>query len=179
MTGHRVLGRRALVLGSGLVLSGCGFHPVYGTRGDVAGSSGRELSTIRVALMSERSGQLLRQALQQRMDGHDTGLPKKYELTANFSISIDVIGIQADSTATRARESATAKWILKRLDGNQATVTEGTARTLDGMNMINQQYFATDLELETVQGRLAETIADQITLQLASYFSTHPETKPG
>jgi LPS-assembly lipoprotein len=38
------------------------------------------------------------------------------------------------------------------------------------VNIFNEQFFAADLENETVQRRLAEQIADQITIQLAAYF---------
>jgi LPS-assembly lipoprotein len=41
---------------------------------------------------------------------------------------------------------------------------------VDGYNLINAQYFASDLENEVVQRRLANALADQITMQLAVYF---------
>ena len=55
-----------------------------------------------------------------------------------------------------------------------ATVTTGRARAVDGLNTFDQQYFAQDLETETVQRRIAEAVADQITAQLATYFDKHP-----
>ena len=42
---------------------------------------------------------------------------------------------------------------------------------MDGYNVIDNQFFAADLENEVVQRRVAEALADQITLQLASYFA--------
>lgn len=38
------------------------------------------------------------------------------------------------------------------------------------MNILDSQYFALDLENEAVQKRIAETLADQITIQLAAFF---------
>jgi len=38
------------------------------------------------------------------------------------------------------------------------------------MNLIDSQYFALDLESEIIQRRFADQLADQITLQVASYF---------
>ena len=89
----------------------------------------------------------------------------------------DSIGIQQDSTATRVREVATATWFLKALDPAQTLVTSGTARAVDGVNVLDQQYFAADLEGETVSRRFAETIANQIALQIASYFSRRETAK--
>ena len=44
---------------------------------------------------------------------------------------------------------------------------------MDGLNVLDEQLFASDLEGEAVQGRMAEALADQITLQLAAYFNKH------
>ena len=49
-------------------------------------------------------------------------------------------------------------------------LARGSARAIDGLNILDQQFFAADLENEAVQRRLAEQIADQIVLQLAAYF---------
>ena len=42
---------------------------------------------------------------------------------------------------------------------------------MDGINIFDTQYFAADLENEAVQRRLADALADQITLQLAAFFA--------
>jgi hypothetical protein len=47
----------------------------------------------------------------------------------------------------------------------------GTARSVDAFNVLDQQYFAADLSNEMVQKRIAEAVADQITLQLVAYFN--------
>ena len=44
------------------------------------------------------------------------------------------------------------------------------------MNNLDSQIFAADLENEAIQKRLAEALADQITLQLAAYFRKRAET---
>ena len=41
---------------------------------------------------------------------------------------------------------------------------------LDGINILDNQYFAADLETETVFRRIAESCADQITLQVATFL---------
>ena len=155
-----------------LLASACGFHPVYTSGGATRGPQ-VELGAIDVGLVPDRGGQLLRQALQSRFDRGD-GTRKRYTLSVSYGVAGDAIGIQQDSTSTRVREVATATWSLKALDAGQTLVTSGTARALDGVNIIDQQYFAADLEGETVTRRLAENIAGQITLQIASYFARHP-----
>ena len=169
------MGRRGLVLAA-LALGGCGFRPVYGARDGQDMPAQRELAAIDVGLIPERSGQLLRQALQQRMNRSDDAPAKRYELSVSFGVSGDVIGIQQDSTASRLREVATATWSLKLLDPARTLVTNGTARALDGVNIIDQQYFAADLEGEAAQRRLTEAVADQIALQISAFFARRVST---
>jgi LPS-assembly lipoprotein len=156
-----------------LVLPGCGFHPVYATSDSGDSQAQVGLGAVAVGLIPNRSGQLLRQALQARLD-RESGLPKKYDLSIGFSISGESISIQQDTTATRVRVIGRAAWTLTTRDATRATVTSGNARSVDGLNTFDQQYFAQDLETETVQRRIAEALADQITLQLAAYFVRHP-----
>ena len=170
----RIGGRRGLVVAAAaLAVSGCGFRPLYGTsQGD---GPQRELAAIEVALLPDRSGQLLREALQQRFD-HGEAVAKRYVLSVSYGVAGDSISIQRDSTATRVRQVATASWSLKALNPAQTVVTSGTARGLDGVNIIDQQYFAADLEGETATLRLTETIANQIAQQIASFFARRAQT---
>ncbi len=163
-----IVGRRAILwIGAG-ALTGCGFHPLYAPHGSASGPQ-LELAAIDVALIPDRPGQLLRQALQQRLDRGEA-LAKRYTLSVSFGIAGEALSIQRDSTATRVRQVATASWSLKALDPAQTLVTNGAARAVDGVNIIDQQYFAADLEGETATKRITETVADEITQQLASFF---------
>lgn len=168
--------RRLLILSTALGLSGCGFHPVYSSRGSQGSVAQSEMRTIYVEIIPDRPGQLLREALQQRLEGTEESPARRYSLVVSFGIAGDAIGVQRDTTPNRLRESATATWTLKKLDPAGALVTNGVARALDGVNILDQQYFAADLEGEYAQRRLADNVADQITLQLASYFVRHRPT---
>lgn len=177
---QRVSLGRALALAGALLavgaLPGCGWQPVYGGGGAAAtGPAQAGLSQTSVALIPERSGQLLRQALQARFDIGGGGAGQRYELAVNrFAISSDAIGIQRDNTTSRVRLVGTASWSLVALGPQRRTLTSGTSREVDGYNVIDQQYFASDLTNEAVQRRMAEAIADQITLRVAAYFRRHP-----
>lgn len=170
-TRERLLGRRAAVLGCGAALAGCGFHPLYAPASSgMAGPASAELAAIFVPAYAERSGQLLRQALQQRFEGTGTGTAKKYELIASLSINADAIAIQRDSSSSRVRLIGLAPWTLRTLSLEHPVLAQGTSRVLDGYNILDQQYFAADLENETATRRIASTLADQITLQVGTFF---------
>ena len=133
-------------------------------------SATTELAAIYVAVMGERSGQLLRQALQRRFDGPGLGVAKKYELTGGLGVSGEAIAIQRDTSSTRTRLIGTATWVLRVFDLQHTLLTNGTARVLDGYNILDQQYFAADLQNEAAVRRIAESLADQIAQQLAIFL---------
>ena len=153
-------------------LSGCGFHPLYQTTGrvDAPGALGQ----IFVDTIPNRPGQLLRQALQERLDGAGSGARKRYELSVSYAIETDAISIQPDNSSTRNRLVGRVTWTLHSDNPQAPIVTSGFARSLDGNNVINEQFFYVDLAAGAAQARLAENLADQVTQQLATYFEQHP-----
>jgi len=132
------------------------------------------LDEVSVDVIPDRQGQLLRQALQQRLEGSGDARAKRFGLAVVYSVAVDAIAIQRDSTSTRVRVIGAATWSLRGLQPNQGILKTGSARMMDGYNVIDQQYFALDLENEDAQRRLAESISGQITLQMASYFTQYP-----
>ena len=170
--------RRAfLALGSGAALAGCGFQPVYmPTASGQAGPPQRELAAINVGLIADRPGMLLRQALQERFEGDGTVAARHYDLSVQFWISGTGLGIQPDTTTTRIRLIGRANWALMAQDPAHTKLTSGSARAADALNNQDSQIFASDLENETIQKRLAEALADQITLQLAAFFRKRAAT---
>jgi len=152
------------------VLAGCGFQPVYmPTASGKAGVAQRELASVYVGIIPDRPGQLLRQSLQRHF-GDDAGAPALYDLQVNFSIAGEGLGIQVNNIATRLRLTGNATWILTARDPARSSLTTGSARTIDAINVFNEQYFAADLEAEVARQRIAETLAQQITTQLAIWF---------
>ncbi len=66
--------------------------------------------------------------------------------------------------------SGTATYTLIAQDPSRSTLTSGTARSTQGYNIFDQQYFAADMENDVVIKQIAEAVADQIALQLAVFF---------
>ncbi len=138
--------------------------------GGEAGPAAKGLSEISVGLIPERTGQLLRLALQERFERNGLASAHRYDLAVTFAISNDVIGVQQDTSNVRFRMIGTAKYQLIAEDPGRTTLTSGTARSVDGLNLFDQQIFAADLEAEVVQRRIAQAVADEIAQQLAVYF---------
>jgi LPS-assembly lipoprotein len=157
-----------------VTLAGCGFTPLYGQSGN--SSVAQKLDTVAIANIPDRTGQMLRLSLETQL--HTAGAPTSelYNLTVNYSIGVNGIGVQADTSVTRNRFTGTASWALAPIGTPSAPIATGTASTEDAENIIDQQYFALQLETDTVNQQLADTLAAQITSQVAAYFKTHPNS---
>jgi LPS-assembly lipoprotein len=173
-TGSSILSSsRSLALAGLLALAGCGFTPLYAQSGNdyVAG----KLDTIEVENIPDRTGQLLRQSLETQL--HAAGAPSQqdYALSVSYGIANSQIGEQQDSSYTRNRSTATANWTLSPIGDPNHPLASGEATSEDAENIIDQQYFASQVEQSTINQQLANEIAARITQQVAIYFKTHPK----
>ena len=153
-----------------LLTSSCGFRPLYGG----VGAPAARMAMIYVEIIPNRPGQLLRQALQTRLEGASSGIAKQYTLAVGYSETVQGVSIQSDNSTTRSRSIGTAIWSLHPVGNTSVQIAGGTVRTLDGYNILDEQFFYSDLSEEAAQRRLAENLADQIVTGLALYFDRHP-----
>jgi LPS-assembly lipoprotein len=167
-----MLTRRGMLgLAAATLLPGCGFQPVYmPTASGKAGVAQRELAAVFVDVIGERAGQLLRQALQERFEAGGVAASRAYELSVAYGISGEGIGIQPDTSVSRIRLVGEANWSLMAYDPTHSKLVHGRAKATDAFDVINQQLFAADLSGSVAQQRLADAVADQITVQLAAWF---------
>jgi LPS-assembly lipoprotein len=163
--------RVAITSLAALALAGCGFTPLYGDNGN---NVQNQLAEVSVGIIPDRPGQLLRQSLQEQFQAAGAQTQEAYVLNVSYTISIEGIGVQPDTSTTRNRYIATALWSLAPIGNPQKPLTQGQASTEDALNIIDQQYFALTLENNTVNQQLADEIAGQISTQVAAYFKTHP-----
>ncbi|WP_291299114.1 hypothetical protein [Elioraea sp.] len=170
--------RRALLLAPPLLTVGaCGFRPLYGEapQGAAASTASGDLAATRVALIADREGQLLRQALVQNL-GSDRGAPALYELLVRVQVRREQLAVQQDQTETRNRVSAVAEFVLRPLTPPGDPVTRGRALAVDAFNVGTDQYFAAQLSGEAAVRRLTERLAQDITGQLAAFYARRRAT---
>ncbi|QDH16505.1 LPS assembly lipoprotein LptE [Swingsia samuiensis] len=161
----------AVFLLSLLMLGGCGFSPLYGKLSPTT-SVGSELSQVYVENIYGRYGQLLRLALQKDLSGSGPENPQKYTLRVNSSMGEEVLDIHRDNTAGRLRGNGTAHWQLFTVAQYPQLIAQGDANTLDGYNATYEQYFAQTLNDETLQARIADNLANQVMMQVATWFKS-------
>jgi len=169
--GPRAWGKpRRVVLGL-LLLSGCGFRPLYGPRATGAAAAG--LETVRVGLITERNGQLLRRQLEERL-GSGTGALARYDLRVGLAYGVELQGFTRDGTPSRVRVTATANWFLYDTASPPRLVANGVERSFDAYNVPENQFFAADTSREAAERRLMEQLADDMVRRLAVRFEAGP-----
>jgi LPS-assembly lipoprotein len=165
---------KALALLASLTgLTACGFTPLYGDNSSDANVE-QKMDEVSVGIIPDRTGQLLRQALQDQLQIAGAPTQERYQLSVSYAIISEATGIQEDTSATRERFSASASWALAPIGNPNKPLVTGGASTEDALNIIDQQYFQITLETNTVNQQLANEIAAQISAQVAAYFKTHP-----
>ncbi|MGK7866976.1 LPS assembly lipoprotein LptE [Falsiroseomonas sp. E2-1-a20] len=137
-----------------------------------------QLQGVRVEVLQERFGQLLRRALYQRM-GQDVGGPGagevRYQLRVAPVLQQEAVGIQRDGTSSRVRTIGTVNWLLAQPGPPPVTLASGVERSIEAYNIPPSQFFASDSSREFAEQRLAETLADLTVTRLAIFFR-QPDT---
>jgi LPS-assembly lipoprotein len=142
------------------VLAGCGLRPLHApvAVGSPAGAQ------VRVALIPERNGQILRQELQRRLGAPDRAA---YELRVALTASAEPLGFRRDGAASRLRVIHTAEWRVTTTATPIREVVSGTERVLDAFNLADEQFFATESFRVAADRRMMELLAEQVAQRVA------------
>jgi LPS-assembly lipoprotein len=159
------LWRRGFLLAP-FVLGACGFRPMHLPENAAAPTTdsglARELAAVRVALIPERNGQLMRRDLQRRLEGSLPGTPARYELQTYLAVTAEVLGYRRDGAISRVRYLASAPWVLTTLGSSPTVIGRNTARTLDAFNIPDQQFFAADASRLDMERRIVEELSERV-----------------
>ncbi|AQS83450.1 MAG: hypothetical protein ABF876_00080 [Acetobacter aceti] len=154
-----------------LLLGGCGFHALYEDTKQHPGVS-EKMKRVYIASIPERFGQMTRLALQQEFAGAGPEDPDGYTLQVNPGMDIESIDVHEDNTSGRMRVVGRAHWSLYTVEQTPRLLAQGDTTTMDGLNNTFEQYFAQSLNIETLQARVAKTLAEGVTQQVATWFET-------
>lgn len=167
--GARRIGIGTAVLAVMLLLSGCGFHPLYGPAENGAASPTERMATVQIAPLPDRIGQQLHNLLRDRLN--PGGQPRKpdFELRIDLIESRQELSIRKDETATRANLSLTAQFVLHEIATSEV-VLRGQARSVNSYNILTSQFATTSSELNARKRGLRE-VSEDIRTRLGIYFA--------
>lgn len=150
-----------------IILPGCGFESLYGYN---HGAIVQEFSDIKIKVISERSGQQLRNLLLTKLTPLGQPDHPKYELKVNLDYYRQELGIQKDATASRAQIKAKARFSLMRVSDRQAICSDDVEGISD-FSILSSADFATLSAENNAREVVLEDIADSIRRRLAGCLS--------
>lgn len=153
-----------------LLLSACGLTPVYGTKSYNQGVSA-DLSSVKIAVIPEKSGLDLRNELIDRMYRDGRPVNPAYELDIAAIREVEAgLGIAKDASVTR---SQLRQGTTMRLIDNQTgeTVLQRDISAVTSFNVLDSHFTTLISEREARHNGIIE-LAEQIMLQLELFFAS-------
>jgi LPS-assembly lipoprotein len=161
--------RRAAAISVGLLLTGCGFHPLYG---GMNSDMKETLASIYVEPVPERIGYELRNTMIDLLDGPGTPGGASYRLKLGLTQTTQGIALQNDATITRYNDTLTVTYEL--FDAAGHVVTKGAETGLSAYNVLPSSpsaNYGTLIAQQDADKRAAQDIAQRIRFDLNVYFS--------
>ncbi len=152
-----------------LGLAACGFEPLYGEQGAAQPQTQNLLEQVSVPPIADRTGQLLRIELTNRLTPKHPAPPPLYSLSVSLLESRQSLAVERDSTATRANLTISVSFGLVRISDGQ-TLTASTIRSVNSYDILTSDYATLAAEADA-RKRAARDIADGIVDRVAIYLS--------
>lgn len=156
-------------IGFALVLSGCGFQPMYAQPQDDSIAS--QLSDVKIDVIADRSGQILRNYMLDMMTENSSD-SNKYLLKVKLSETIRKLGFRRDETARHEEIAIFANIQLENLETGKIEFTDSlkeVASFSSGPKADTASYSASVAEDSSRQMAL-KVLSDNINLRVSSYL---------
>jgi LPS-assembly lipoprotein len=154
-----------------VLLSGCGFTPLYGERSMSAAPGVNDaLRQVVIRPLPDRQGQKLRQVLREQLQPRGTSKPL-YDLEVHLTTRIEEIGVRRDATSSRANYILTANFFLNE---GPNRVVDDRVQAIVSYNILDEQY-ATVASQADAENRAIRRLGEEIKTRLAVYFHQRME----
>jgi LPS-assembly lipoprotein len=161
--------RFVLALGALIALAACGYQPLYGERGAAGESAAADLSAVKIVPIANRNGQMLYNALRDRLNPQGQPGTPRYLLEVQLAEGSQAIGVRRDEIATRANLVQSARFELRDAQSD-VVLFRGNADATMSYSIVQQRYATLVAEGDARQ-RGVEALADDIRLQTALYLN--------
>lgn len=158
-----------------LLLTGCGFSPIYAGHGEGDAPVAAALQNISIANIPDRSGQILRNHLIDRFYSHGRPTTPTAKLSVTLREHEEDLGIQKDATATRRQLEIWANYSLR--DTGAKELVTGTAHSVVSYNKLEAQYGNVTAK-RNAQERALKEVGEQIVNRISLYYAQGPVANP-
>jgi LPS-assembly lipoprotein len=166
-------GRRGALLAvagflvSTIGLTGCGVEPLYARKPADPGPV-PHLAAIQISPIADRAGQLLRNALIDRLTPRSGTTSSLYRLDVSLDEQQTNLVILRDSTSTFSKARFLARYALVDI-GTGRRLTQGRAESTTTFDIVESEFANLSAEADA-RRRAASEVAEDIRLRLALFF---------
>jgi LPS-assembly lipoprotein len=128
-----------LLISSILLLTACGFEPVYAKR---EGAVAAELAAVDIHTDSSRKGQLLQAEIKDLLNPRRESQPPEYRLNITTTENISALFIKPDGTASRGDINLVSTYTLVRLSDDKV-IDSGNITRISSFNTSENADYAT------------------------------------
>ena len=147
-----------------LLLLNCGYEPIYSKNINI----NKELLSISINNIKNRSGQILRNTLLNQLNPERERVIIKYRLIIEISESRTDLGYRRDMSATRTDLEVTAKYLLKNTK-NDEIILKDEANSISSFDVVESVY-ATLIAEKDAREKSLKVISDNIYTNLVIFF---------
>jgi len=146
------------------IFTSCGYEPIYSKNI----SSNKELLSISVKNIKDRSGQILRNSLLNQLNPEKERVIIKYKLEVEISESRANLAYRRDMSATRADLTITANYLLTEIKSGEI-ILEQESESISSFDVVESVY-ATLIAEKDAREKNLQVISDDIFTNLVIFF---------
>ena len=151
-----------------IMATGCGFQPLYSHGSGNSSHVVNQLSRIQISPIENRSGQILRNFLQDKLTPSGVPFSPTYKLTISLKETRSDMGILRDSTSTFAKVKMGAKYQLINIE-TKTVLDSGTVTSTTVFNIVSSEYANLSAQKDA-RRRTVRIISDLVKERLALFF---------
>jgi LPS-assembly lipoprotein len=162
-----------------LLLTGCGFRPLYGPAAAGGGDSpavAQQLAAISVSPVPDRRGQEMRNRLSDSLAAAAPDTPHRYALNLSMSEIQQSLAVRLTGFATRANLQMTTYYTLVDIASGQP-VLAGTVFGIQSYDLLDED-FANLTAINDARSRVIAQMAGDLRNRLAVFFASQPAPAP-
>lgn len=165
------------ILGATLLLAACGFQPLYGTAQNTPAGVETALAQIDIAVIPNREGQYLRNALIDRFYPDARPAIPRYTLEISpVHETLTNLDITKSSDATRGQLKLSTQMTLKDSKTGEGLLSRALV-SITSYNILSSE-FSTRVSEDNARLNALDDLARQIELQTALYFKAAGASTP-
>jgi len=150
-----------------MLLSGCGFEPIYGAREGYADVDDL-LSEVQISIIEDREGQILRNHLLDRFYLSSPSKRPLYRLDVRLNSSIGDLSVRADDETTRRQVVLDASYTLTDIRAEKVVYSD--ASRLRGAFNVSQGAYASFATERAVLQRSLRDMSELIALRVSAFL---------